>query len=153
MTKSTLTQAEREELTQQELDKAARVELDPKNPANYNIFAGKPLPEEFENPPLGEPGHHCVDLGGLYNPEWFQIRIEKIHDKQPDPVDFPLGRNWQIPLNRWVDAPPEVKVSLTDAIETHHEMNATAGQIALGDHPERVETKRRRFIWQYYPSA
>jgi len=134
------------------------MELDPQNRDNFNIREGYPLPEGFENPPLSDEGneefgHLCIDRAGCYQPSWCQLRIDKIHDKQQDPVEFPLGSLYTVPLDTWVDAPPEVIQSLKLAIETHHEHNIKPGDIALGKQAVHKKTSRRRFVWHMIKSA
>jgi len=132
--------------------------IDPTDRDNFNVKPGYPLPEGFENPPLSteeneEYGHLCLDRAGNYQPLWCQLRIDKIHDKQIDPQPFPLGTNYQVPLDTWVDAPPEVIESLRSAVEVHHEHNIKPGDIELGRQATHKETKRRRFVWHSIKSA
>jgi hypothetical protein len=120
----------------------------------FNFTTGQKLPEGYENPPCGDPKHRCVDQGGLYRPDWFQIKIERVYDRQTDPQDFPLmGVTYQVPLDEWVDAPPGVLESLKSAVEVHHSFNATPGMIALGQHPEHKKIERHRFVYRDLPSA
>jgi len=154
MTKSTLTPKELEQLALQDTDKMARAELNPADPANFNIHAGQPMPADFVNPPVGQDGHHCVDLAGLYQPSWSQLIIYKNRDKQADPVLFPLGGNrYGVPLDTWCDAPPEVLISLSDAIETEHRSNFTDDLVRLGEEVKSSTISRRRFFWDHKKSA
>lgn len=154
MNKSTLSPKELEALALQDVDKAARAELDPSDPANYNIHAGQPIPADFVNPPVGQDGHHCVDSGGLYDPDWEQLIIYKNKDKQADPVLFPLGGNiYAVPLDKWCDAPPEVMISLGDAIETEHRSNFSDDLVRLGEEVQSSTIERRRFFWDHKKSA
>ena len=154
MTNSTLSPKELERLAIQDADKLARAELNPLDPENFNITKGKPLPDDFVNPPLGQDGHHCTDLSGGYQPEWSQLIIYKNKDKQADPVTFPLGGNrFGIPLDRWVDAPPEILISLGDAIETEHRSTFSDDLVRLGEDVETLTIERRRFFWDHKKSA
>ena len=138
--------------------KEAELELDPQNRDNFNIQEGYALPEDFINPPLSTEDeenrdHLCLDRAGHYQKSWFQLRIDKIHDRQQDPVEFPLGTLYLVPLDEWVDAPPEVIESLKSAVETRHEHNIKPGDVELGKQAVHKETKRRRFVWHSIPSA
>lgn len=123
-------------------------------PEDDFIFkAGRPLPPGFENPPCGDPDHKCVDLAGNYRPEWDQIMIEKIYDKQADPQVFPGPNTYAVYLDTWTDCPPQIKAALESAIETQHSRNANQRHIALGEHPKHKTVERRRFVWRAMPSA
>jgi hypothetical protein len=154
MTKSTLSPKELEQIVVKESDRMARAELDPADPTNYNIHKGMPLPADFVNPPVGEDGHHCVDRGGNYQPDWKQLIIYKNRDKQADPVSFPLGGNrYAVPLDVWVDAPPEILISLNDAEETEHRSNFSDDLVRLGTDVQSTKITRRRFFWAEKASA
>lgn len=153
MAKSGLSAAEKEALAMKELDQEALAELDPNNPDNFNIVAGKPIPSGFKNPEPGQVGRFCLDLEGNYNPRWVQLKIDKTREKQRDPQTFPLGKRWGIPLDKWVDAPPEVIIALQDAIETHHETTYSDDSVKLGIHPEIMPIERKRFFWSVIASA
>jgi hypothetical protein len=127
--------------------------VDRGNRENFRIKAGSPLPEKFINPPCGEDGHLCVDQGGVYRPDWSQLMLFRLHEGQADPQTFPLGSRWRVPLEKWVDVPPEVMVSLGDAVETHHRMDFMPGDILLGKPAVHSETKRRRFQYDTKRSA
>lgn len=128
-------------------------DVDRSNRENFRIKAGSPLPEKFINPPCGDDGHLCVDRGGIYRPDWSQLMLFRLHEGQADPQTFPLGSRWKVPLEKWVDVPPEVMVSLNDAVETHHRMDFMPGDILLGKPAVHSETKRRRFQYDSKPSA
>jgi len=152
--KTDLTQKEVEALASQELAREARTKLDPSDPTNFNIHKNHPLPEDFENPPIGDPGHFCIDRAKNYRPDWVQLNIMKNRDKQIDPVVFPLGGNiYEVPLDRWVDAPPEILISLKDAVETEHLTNWDSNKVRLGEEIETSTITRRRFFWETFPSA
>lgn len=140
-----------------EAERQARIN-DPKkdvtDPDNFNIVADKPLPDGFVNPPAGEPGHFCVDQRGFYQPDWYSIYIDKVHDKQQDPQPFNLaGTKYHVPLERWIDVPPGVVIALKDAIEVHHEHEAKPGDIMLGIPTVHKTRERKRFHWNQVPSA
>lgn len=123
-------------------------------PSDFNIVAGQPLPEGFENPPPGEPGHFCLDNGRRYNPEWKSVYLRKVHDRQRNPQDFPLlGRTWLVPLEQWCDVPPEVVISLQDAVEERHNRNPRPQDIALGIPTPHTVTKTPRFFYDVRDSA
>lgn len=135
---------------------AKKLELqkaEPSNPDGFNFEPGRPLPAGFENPPCGDPGHVCTDPAGNYQPDWVQLLLEKVHDRQQNPQPFNLGSRYLVPLDTWVDAPPVIIESLLSAVEERHELNATEGQILLGVRPEHKVVKRKRFHWQSMPSA
>jgi len=139
-----------------ELEKEQEMGLDPTHPDNFNIVPGKPLPEGFENPPCGEEGHFCLDTAGCYQPDWMQLYLERVYDKQIDPQVFPLSSTWLVYLETWVDVPPEVIESLRSAVETVHRTNVRPGVIPIGAPDGEIEMKshtRRRFHWRSYPSA
>lgn len=142
-----------EEEIMADLETIDKQKLDPSDKTNFNCVAGQKLPEGFVNPPLGDRGHLCLDRGGLYQPTWVQLYLERVHDRQQDPQSFPLGARWQVPLEEWVDAPPEVIESLNSATETHHEFNAKPGDILLGRSTEHKTIERRRFHWREIASA
>ena len=148
-----MTTIELERLALADSEVAEEAALDPSHPGNFNIAKGMKLPEEFENPPCGEEGHFCLDQGGFYNPTWTQLMIEKIYDKQVDPQVFPLSSRWLIPLDKWVDAPPEVIESLRSAVEIQHRSNVRPGEIILGQEIENTQIERRRFVWRSIQSA
>jgi len=154
MNKSELSPTEVEALAIKRADKRSRAELNPNDPENFNIVRGRPLPEGFVNKPLGKEGRFCLDTEGRYNPEWSQLKIDKIRDKQRDPQSFPLiPKRYGIPLDTWVDAPPEVIISLQDAIETHYDTTYTDDSVTLGVHPKVVPRERKRFFWDMIKSA
>lgn len=122
--------------------------------AKLNFVKGMPLPEGFENPPIGEQEHRCTTRAGAYMPDWVQIEIQRVHDHQSDPQVFPLmGTEYSVKLDQWTDCPPGILESLKSAVETHHNYNATAGQIQLGAHPEHKTIERKRFVYRHLPSA
>jgi hypothetical protein len=127
------------------------------DPMNFNITPGRKLPDGFVNPKSvnGEPGnpaHLCVDNSGAYRPDWFQIYIHKVHDRQEDPQIFPLGTNWLVRLEHWSDVPPEIIESLRSAIEEHHVFDAQPGDIIAGVPTKHEVRSRRRFHWDQIPS-
>lgn len=136
-----------------DLETIDKQKLDPSDPTNFNCVAGQQLPEGFVNPEKGERGHLCVDREGLYQPKWTQLYLERVHDRQQDPQSFPLGARYLVPLEEWVDAPPEILESLNSATETHHEFNAKPGDVLLGIPTEHKTIERRRFHWREIPSA
>ena len=119
---------------------------------NFNIVAGKPLPDGFENPPCGKEGHLCVDQIGNYQPEWSQLKIEKRFDHDQDPLVFGGAQPYSVPLDEWVDAPPRLLESLKSAVETTHTSNVR-DQIKLGTPSVVKKTERRRFVWDHMKSA
>ena len=127
--------------------------VDRTNRENFQIKPGKALPEKFINKPCGDDGHLCVDGGGVYQPTWTQLMLYRMHEGQADPQPFPLGTTWKVPLERWVDVPPEVIESLRSAVETHHSMDYKPGDVLLGRPAVHTETTRRRFNWESKPSA
>lgn len=122
---------------------------------DFNIRKNHPLPDGFVNPECGEPGHRCIGNDGKYHPEWIQLRIDGVYEGQANPQKFPLGGStYLIPLDEWLDAPPEVLVSLKGAVETHHTQKPpTPGEIALGKKPEHKVITRNRFVYQSLPSC
>lgn len=140
-----------------EAERQARINdpnKDVTDPDNFNISPDRPLPEGFVNPPCGEPGHFCVDNRGFYQPDWWQLHIDKVHDKQANPQAFNLaGQIVRVPLETWVDVHPAVIIALQDAVEVFHEHEAKAGDIIAGIPTVHKETKRKRFHWDKYPSA
>ena len=153
MAKSELSTSDTEALAMQKLDQKARAELDPTDPENFNIVKGMPLPEGFVNPELGKEGRCCLDIAGNYDPEWSQVKIQKTREKQRDPQTFPLGKRWAVYLDTWTDVPPDVLISLGDAIEIHHESTFTDDSVKLGVHPETTPIPRQRFFWMHIKSA
>ena len=118
------------------------------------IIPNNPLPEGFINPSCGKPGHYCVDNAGVYRPEFKQIIVPKVHDYQQDPQPVGCADNtYNVPLDIWVDVPPEVVIVMNDAVETHHEHNPKPGDILLGVPTVHKETKRQRFMLSVLPSA
>lgn len=146
-------QAERARIAAERMAEQDGDNVDRGNRENFRIKPGMPLPEKFINPPCGDPGHLCVDRGGIYRPDWSQLLLYRQHEGQADPQPFPLGARWLVPLEKWVDVPPEVMVSLKDAQETHHRMDFKPGDILLGKPAVHTETTRRRFGWESLPSA
>lgn len=144
---------ENEEAILADLEKETELELDPTHPDNFNIVHGRPLPEGFENPPKGDPGHFCLDRGGYYMSDWVQIEIQSVHDKQTDPQLFPLSSTWAVPLDTWCDVPPEVLESLVSAVETRHTSTAKPGTIDVGEEIVMTSKQRKRFAWSMMPSA
>jgi len=120
-----------------------------------NIQAGFALPDDFENPPCGEMGHYCINSRGVYDPEWIQLVIQSAYEGQANPQKFPLGGvTYIVPLDEWLDAPPCVKVSLDDAVETHHvKAPPNAGDIMLGKKTKHKKITRKRFVYQTMPSS
>jgi len=147
MAKEQAPESDLEKSVMRELNGQPASTLDPTDRSNFNLVKGKPIPDVFQNPPCGEDGHLCVDLGGNYQPDWYQLMIEKMYEHQEDPQPFPLGTLYSVNLDAWTDVPPEIIESLKSAVEEHHSMNATAGQIVLGQHPERTTFKRKRFVY------
>ncbi len=140
-----------------EAERQARIN-DPKkdvtDPDNFNISPDRPLPEGFVNPPCGNVGHFCVDQRGYYQPDWFQLYIDKVHDRQQNPQPFNLaGQRVSVPLEMWVDVPPGVINALNDAIEVHHEHEAKPGDIVLGIPTKHITRERKRFHKDVLPSA
>ncbi len=124
----------------------------------FNIKANKPLPEEFENPPCGTPGHLCTDPSGKYRPDWCQVKIFEQYDHQADPQKFPLmGTTYAVSLDKWTDVPPGIVEALRSAVETHHKKYADApelkpGQEILGQRAVHVTKERPRFHFDALPS-
>lgn len=143
------------------IEKAAMKEMkdrekppEQKTREDFNIIKGRPLPEGFENPPIGDPEHLCLDNGGLYDPTWVQVNILAAYDKQVNPQDFPLaGVTYQVSLDTWTDVPPGVLESLKSAVEVHHDYETKPGMIALGEHPQHRRISRQRFQYHWLPSA
>lgn len=121
------------------------------------LTPGKKIPDGFENPPPGEPGHKCVDLAGRYQPDWSSIMLVKTHEYEHDPQPvICAGEKYLVPRERWVDVPPEVMIGLDDAVEIRHHSNFDAGKILGQENPQPVEkttSKRRRFVYERRPSA
>jgi hypothetical protein len=144
---------ERIRIAQERLAEQDGDNVDRGNRENFRIKAGSKLPEKFVNPPCGDDNHLCVDMGGVYHPDWSQLMLFRLHEGQADPQTFPLGSRWKVPLEKWVDVPPEVMVSLGDAVETHHRMDFMPGDIMLGKPATHSETTRRRFQYDTKRSA
>lgn len=120
----------------------------------FKFRQGRRLPEGFVNPPCGDPEHKCVDFRGLYAPKWKQLRIAKFHDHQRNPQTVGCAdQTYNIPLEKWVDVPPEVINSLMDAVETVHEQVVTREDVTTGSRPQRVSSTRPRFMYQVLGSA
>lgn len=154
MAKTELSAAEIEALALKDADKAKRAELDPNDPLNFNITPGYALPEGFENPPCGEDGHFCVDTEGRYQPDWYAVRINRVRDSDADPVIFPLmGNRYAVPMDVWCDVPPEIVISMTDAVEVDHRSNFDENTVRLGVKVENRTVKRQRFFWHEKKSA
>ncbi|MBM3494133.1 MAG: hypothetical protein FJX72_07420, partial [Armatimonadetes bacterium] len=81
-------------------------DVDRSNRENFQIKPGKPLPEKFINPPCGDDGHLCVDMGNCYQPTWTQLLLYQQHEGQRNPQTFSLGARWKVPLEKWTDVPP-----------------------------------------------
>lgn len=146
-------QRERERIAAERMAEQDGDNVDRGNRENFRIKAGSKLPEKFVNPPCGDDNHLCVDMGGVYRPDWSQLMLFRLHEGQADPQTFPLGSRWKVPLEKWVDVPPEVMVSLGDAVETHHRMDFMPGDILLGKPATHSETSRRRFQYDHKRSA
>jgi hypothetical protein len=146
-------QRERERIAAERMAEQDGDNVDRGNRENFRIKAGSKLPEKFINPPCGDDNHLCVDMGGVYRPDWSQLMLFRLHEGQADPQTFPLGSRWKVPLEKWVDVPPEVMVSLGDAVETHHRMDFMPGDILLGKPATHSETNRRRFQYDTKRSA
>ena len=60
-----------------------------------------------------------------------------------------------IGLEKWCDAPPEIKESLVSAVQTVYPSNVKPGNIDLTKDSEPLEQgyKIVRFVWQWLPSA
>lgn len=136
------------------LDREDSPNLDRSDRANFSIRAGAKLPEKFVNPPRGDARHLCVDQGGIYRPDWVQIKIHKQHPDQRNPQPFPLGgTTYWVPLGEWHDVHPSVLISLEDAVETRHEMMFKPGDIAVGAETQHLTSEIPRFFYQSKPSA
>ena len=128
--------------------------LDMSDPGNFNIKHGKPLPAEFVNPPFGDERHLCVDIAGNYNNTWFQLNLERVHDRQQNPQPFPLGgREWRVHLDTWCHVPPEIIESLKKAVETHHSYNRKPQEVEVGVDHGHTTVERRRFSYEKIKSA
>lgn len=144
---------ETERAIMKQMDREDGQVLDPEDPTNFNIVPGRPLPEGFKNPPCGTEGHFCVDNGGRYNPDWWQVNIQPRTDYDANPQIFPLSQKWIVYLDMWQDVPREVVDSLLLAEETHHTHNRGPGEIDLSDSEVHKEITRKRFLWSQFPSA
>jgi len=134
------------------LNKQDKKDVEPE--ARLNFVPGKPLPEGFVNPPIGDQDHRCVNSEGVYDPTWVQIEIQKVHDHQQNPQVFPLmGVEYTVNLDEWTDCPPCILESLKSAVETRHNYNATPGQVRLGENPVHERKDRKRFVYAHYRSA
>ena len=128
--------------------------LDMSDHGNFNIKNGYPLPNDFINPPFGDEKHLCVDLAGNYNKKWFQLLLERTHDRQQNPQPFPLGgREWRVYLDTWCDVPPEIIESLKKAVETHHSYNRKPQEVEVGIDHGHTTVERKRFNYDKIPSA
>ncbi len=115
---------------------------------------GQPLPEGFVNPPKGSVGHKCLDPQGVYRKSWHQLKLARIFDHQQDPQFFGCGdQAYNVPLDVWVDVPPEIINVLADAVETHHEQIVTPESLLLGRRPTHITRSRSRFMYQSLASA
>lgn len=144
---------ERIRIAQERLREQDGDDVDRTNRENFQIKPGKKLPEKFINAPCGDEKHLCVDQAGVYQPTWTQLKIYRMHEGQRDPQPFNLGARWLVPLEKFVDVPPEVMTALRDAQETHHSLDFKPGDIALGRPATHSESSRRRFNWESIPSA
>ena len=123
-------------------------------PGEFKFRKGRPLPVGFENPPLGDIEHRCVDLLGNYAPKWMQVKIFKHRDDQRDPQSFgPADQTYKVRLGVWVDVPPGVIHALDGAVETHHQQILTDQNLISGTSPPMVSSERPRFMYQVLPSA
>ena len=122
---------------------------------------GMPLPDGFENPPKGDPGHFCIRHDGCYDPTWFQVKIEGRHEGEANPVKFPNpgGMRGAVHLDTWADVPPDYIRALEAAVEVHHKPDPRAkdgnweGMTVDGQKPQTEKIERDRFIWRMLPSA
>lgn len=146
-------EAERTQRVAVMMDEEDSGNIDRTDRNNFKIRDGAKLPEKFINAPKGDPRHLCVDNGGVYRKDWVQVYIFKQHEGQRDPQPFPLGTTWLVKLNQWTDVPPEVLISLQDAVETRHETNFKPGNVALGVETKTNEYPVQRFMFNSLPSA
>jgi hypothetical protein len=128
-------------------------EMSRRDRKNFNIRHGAKLPEKFINGEPGSTDHLCADGAGIYRKDWFQVIIYSQYPGQANPQEFHLGALWKVPLDTWVDVPPEIIESLNSAVETHHNMDFKPGDIIAGKPAVDVVTTRRRFVWDRIPSA
>lgn len=128
-------------------------DIDRRNRSNFRIRDGAVLPEKFINGDPGEDDHLCVDNAGIYHKDWFQVYIIEQHEGQENPQPFYLGSIIRVPLEKWVDVPPEVIQSLKDAVEIHHRLDFKPGDIVAGRPAVHEQTTRRRFNWDHKRSA
>lgn len=120
-----------------------------------DIREGRKLPDGFDNPPCGTPGHRCLDFSGKYDPKGFvQLRIEKVREDQVDPQSFNCcDRHYEVPLGKWVDAPIEIINVLEDCVETVYEQAPVTDAIIRGTFPTVKASERRRFMYYALESA
>lgn len=155
-------------------DQAAKDAQDPSLPR-----PGKPLPEDFINPPCGDDRHLCVDLNGNYRPDWKQLLLMRATDQQAQTQFIAYGtkRNvrvkdpktgetrieprinrekWYLRCDRWADVPPGVVRCLEDAqydeIQQDFDPAQDATLLPVSGAPKKIVTKRR-FPFQVKASA
>lgn len=118
------------------------------------VVPGKPLPEDFDNPPLGDRGHLCLDPQGNYRPRWSCIKIHKMDENAPSYQFFNMnGMKRKVKLGIWVDVPPFIVTLLDDCEEEVISMDIEKSNPLIHDHVPMVVDKHPRFSFSCNPSA
>jgi hypothetical protein len=149
MTKQTTRKISERDLVKS-ADNAIKVEEFEKS----QIIGGQPLPEDFENPDPGKPGHKCVDIDGNYQPLWTALHIHRTSDDTPERQFFACGiRSWRVRTGVWVDVPPEIINILNLTVMSEIEMDITKANPLADRGVERVVREIPRFSTSVVPSA
>jgi len=124
------------------------------NTRHPGIKPGKPLPEDFVNPPLGEDGHLCLDPAGNYRPAWKCVKIHKTGDHLPKYQFFNFnGSKWNVQVGVWADVPPGIVTCLDDAVTDVIEMDVGSATARQQDFVETVVERIPRFSYTVKNSA
>ncbi len=92
------------------------VEVDVKTEEAIKPVEGRPFPTKLTNPTIGEPGHHCLDPQGRYQPSWFTVYIHRTTETASRQAFISdTGTILRVETGRWVDVPPSVVAGLGQA--------------------------------------
>lgn len=115
---------------------------------------GKALLPDHPNPPVGDPGHLCLDLQGRYQPDWLSLMIMETPNTQSHlPFNGPKRERWNVKVGVWVDVPPYVVQQLADLKYDDIKMDYKTDMGLSSDRVEVVKKTSLAFQFSYRPSA
>jgi len=149
-TKAETNEHELAEAAASRLASEAKTAPDPTTPQ-----PGQPLPEGFENAPIGAPrGHYCLDTRGRYQPDWYALKLHKTSDNMPHRQYFNMnGKGWYVEVGVWVDVPPQIVTILGYTEQQVISMDVTSQALMSERGATKVVDVVPRFSYTFVPSA